>query len=151
MFDKLFERSADAIWLLDPDNVVFAECNQAAVKLMRARVTAQLVGVRPDELSPPIQPDGQSSSAKAAALGALTDQAGAHCFEWVARRRDGTEIPLEVMVTPLSAEGRRLNVVVARDISARKQAEVALRESEQKFRQLFEATTDAIQILDPLL
>ena len=31
MFDLLFERSADAIWLFDPDNVVFVECNQAAV------------------------------------------------------------------------------------------------------------------------
>ncbi len=60
MFDLLFERSADAIWLLDPDNLVFVACNQAAVKLMRARSTAQLVGVRLEELSPPIQPNGQS-------------------------------------------------------------------------------------------
>jgi hypothetical protein len=30
MFDLLFERSADAIWLLDPENVVFVDCNQAA-------------------------------------------------------------------------------------------------------------------------
>ena len=34
-------------------------------------------------------------------------------------------------------------------ISERKSTEAALRESEQKFRELFEASSDAIQILDP--
>ena len=31
MFQLLFERSAEAIWLLDPENLIFVDCNQAAV------------------------------------------------------------------------------------------------------------------------
>lgn len=38
---------------------------------------------------------------------------------------------------------------ISHDISARKQAEQALRESEEKFRTLFEASTDGIVIVDP--
>ena len=36
MFQLLFERSADAILLLDPQVGVFVDCNQAAVELLRA-------------------------------------------------------------------------------------------------------------------
>ena len=37
MFRLLFERSADAIWLYDPEVGVFVDCNQAAVEQMCRR------------------------------------------------------------------------------------------------------------------
>jgi len=43
MFQLLFELSADAIWFLDPQALVFVDCNQAAVALMRAGDKAQLL------------------------------------------------------------------------------------------------------------
>jgi PAS domain S-box-containing protein len=149
MFQLLFERSADAIWLLDPQEVVFVDCNQAAVDLMRARDKEQLLKKRPGDLSPPTQPDGQDSAEKAAQVTALTEQKGTQIFEWIARRLDGTDVPLEVMSTPITSEGRRLNVIISRDTTERKKAEEALRASERKFRELFEASCDAIMILDP--
>jgi PAS domain-containing protein len=36
VFESLFERSADAIWLFDPQTGVFVDCNSAAVELMCA-------------------------------------------------------------------------------------------------------------------
>ena len=149
MFQLLFERSPDAIWLMDPSEMLFVDCNNAAIELLRAKDKAQLLGVHPAELSPPLQPDGQDSRAKAAAITELTQAQGTQRFEWVARRFDGTEVPLEVATIPILSQGRRLNVVVARDITERKLAEEALRESERKFRQLFEASSDSILILDP--
>jgi PAS domain S-box-containing protein len=56
---------------------------------------------------------------------------------------------MEVLVTAVRVDGRQLNVSVVRDITERKRTEAALRESEQKFRELFEASSDAIQIVDP--
>ena len=149
MFQLLFERSADAILLFDPKANVFVDCNSAAVELMRAHSKEQLLGARPEDLSPPFQPDGTPTGEKSAQVTALVEERGGHRFEWVARRFDGEEVPLEVLVTPISAGGRRLNVTVSRDITERRKTEAALRDSEQKFRELFEASTDAIAILDP--
>ncbi|MCI0746176.1 MAG: PAS domain-containing protein [Verrucomicrobia subdivision 3 bacterium] len=36
VFESLFERSFDAVWLFDPKAGVFVDCNQAAVKLLGA-------------------------------------------------------------------------------------------------------------------
>ena len=67
VFDSLFERSADAIWLFevrDPQTLVLVDCNQAAVELIGAETKQQLLNARPDQLSPPVQPDGASSAAR---------------------------------------------------------------------------------------
>jgi len=149
MFQLLFERSADAIWLFDPKAGVFVDCNPAAVELMGAGTKEKLLGARPEDLSPVFQPDGTPSCEKSAEIVDLVEERGGHRFEWMARRFDGCEIPLEVLSTPIDVNSRSLTVVISRDISRRKRTEAALRESEQKFRHLFEASSDAIQILDP--
>ncbi|MDB6027167.1 MAG: domain S-box protein, partial [Verrucomicrobiales bacterium] len=149
MFQLLFERSVDAIFLFDPQAGVFVDCNPAAVEIMGASSKEQLMGTTPAQLSPPIQIDGTSSQDKTVAIVALVEQKGGHRFEWMVRRFDGRDVPMEVAATPICVDGRTLFVVVPRDISERKQAEAALRESERKFRGLFEASSDAIQIIDP--
>src|SRR5258706_14208528 len=93
MFQLLFERSADAIWLFDPQAGVFMDCNSAAVELMRAGTKEKLLGARPEDLSPPLQADGTSSREKTAQVIALAEERGSHRFEWVARRFDGQEVP----------------------------------------------------------
>ena len=37
VFDSLFERSADAIWLYDPETSLLVDCNRAAVELIGAK------------------------------------------------------------------------------------------------------------------
>ena len=37
MFELLFERSGDAIWLLEPESATFLDCNQAAVDINACR------------------------------------------------------------------------------------------------------------------
>ena len=149
MFQLLFERSADAILLFDPQAGVFVDCNAAAVELMRAGTKEKLLGARPEDLSPLLQPDGTSSRDKTTQIITLVEERGGHRFEWLARRFDGHEVPLEVLSTAIDVGRRKLTVVVSRDITERKGTEAALRESEQKFRELFEASSDAIQIIDP--
>jgi len=149
MFQLLFERSADAMLLLDPQTGVFVDCNPAAVELMRAGTKEELLQARPEDFSPPLQPDGISSRERTAEVIAFVEKHGSHRFEWVSRRFDGIEVPLEVLVTSVQVNGRSLNVSVARDITERKRTEAALRESEQKFRGLFEASSDGIIIIDP--
>src|SRR5689334_8623666 len=94
MFRQLFERSADAIFLFDPRRLVFVDCNQAAVEMMRATSKQQLLMVHPAELSPEFQPDGQTSREKTPQVINVALRKGTHRFEWHARRMDGTEFPL---------------------------------------------------------
>src|SRR6476660_8140471 len=64
VFESLFERSAGAIRLFDPQAGVSVDCNSAAVELMCAGTKEKLLGARPEDLSPLLQPDGTSSRDK---------------------------------------------------------------------------------------
>ncbi len=70
------------------------------------------------------------------------------CFETVHRHQDGHSFPVEISSHGAEIEGRQLLLSIVRDISGRKQTEQALRESEQRYRALFEAARDAILIID---
>src|SRR5260370_15219248 len=109
VFESLFERSADAIWLFDPQAGVFLDCNQAAVELIGASNKEQLLRVSPEDLSPALQPDGTPTSEKSAQIIALVEKHKRHRFEWLARRMDGREVPLEVSSTAICIGGPEHN------------------------------------------
>jgi serine phosphatase RsbU (regulator of sigma subunit) len=54
--------------------------------------------------------------------------------EMLARRKEGTEIPVEVAFSEMEAEGQRWLVGFIRDITERKRTEKALQESQEQFR-----------------
>lgn len=62
------------------------------------------------------------------------------------RRKDGSVLWVDMAITPFKVGERELALGIKRDITARKNAEDALRESEERFRQIFEQNQNA-QIL----
>src|SRR5258707_1217052 len=111
VFACFFERSVDAVWLLDPQTGVFVDCNQAAVELIGARNKQELLCARPEELSPPFQPDGSSSAKKSEEIMAIIQKKKAHVFEWMMRQRDGRDVPLEVSATAVLMGGRNMHII----------------------------------------
>jgi len=63
-------------------------------------------------------------------------------LELSAIRKDGTEFPVELSVAAVKLKGKWNAIGTLRDITERKQAEEALRESEEKLNTLLNATTD---------
>ncbi len=116
-FRLVFEHAQDGLLISDQSGVV--DCNPAALSMLGLTDKSQLIGHRPAEFSPPVQPDGTPSDTKSRALGVVTLQQGAHTFDWVHRQPDGTEVPVEVSVRHTMLTGRRVSVVAWRDQSRR--------------------------------
>ena len=64
------------------------------------------------------------------------------------RRKDGTELPVEIALSPLETEWGTVTTAIIRDITARRRAEEALRLSETRFRRLLEAAPDGVITID---
>ena len=62
--------------------------------------------------------------------------------------RSGRPVTMEVKPAVIEYKGEPATMVVMRDISERREAEEALRESEERFRTIFEKSRDAICVID---
>ena len=107
----------------------------------------ELVGQRvkniiPDGFAERIIADGTRSAAEA-----LAQQIGTG-IELIGQRRDGSEFPIEIMLSPLGSVEGILVTAAIRDISVRKNAETHLAQMEARYRGLLEAAPDAMVIAD---
>jgi PAS domain S-box-containing protein len=149
MFRLLFERSTDPIWLYDPNEGIFVDCNAAAVNLLGYKSKEELLHARPEDLSPAFQPDGRCSKEAAAHVTACVQQYGGHRFEWLARRADGETVLLEIVATSIGSNGKALHVIVSRDIGERKAAEGELRASQQLLASVVDNLSEAVYRTGP--
>jgi PAS domain S-box-containing protein len=124
----IFEYSTDAHLLFDENGII--DCNNAAVKMLRCEDKAQLLSMHPAIFSPEFQPDGKTSLSKSVEMDRLAYETGYHQFEWIHKKLDGEEFPVEVTLNPVQLSNRKVLLVVWHDISRRKQAEEVIRRNE---------------------
>ncbi len=69
-------------------------------------------------------------------------------FETFHQRKDGSVFPVEVSLAPAHVADRDLVMLVVRDITARKEAEERLRESDARLAAVFQQAADGIVLVD---
>ena len=123
----LFQQAADGIVLIDSETLAFAEFNDAACSALgySQEEFAQLDLVR-------INPTMTAEQVRAAMNGILAQGRGD--FETLHRRKDGALRNVGVTNRVVHAGGRLYVVAIWTDITDRKQAEIALREAELRWK-----------------
>ncbi len=69
-------------------------------------------------------------------------------LDLIGQRKDGSEFPVDITLGPLKTEQGLLVISVVRDITERKQAEDALRKSEEKYRTIIQSIEDGYYEVD---
>ncbi len=72
-----------------------------------------------------------------------------HRYETAIRHKDGTRVEIEVTAAVTTWHGEPATLVIIRDITQRKAAEQALRESESKFSGILSSMIDLVFVFDP--
>ncbi|MBL8027899.1 MAG: PAS domain S-box protein, partial [Fibrobacteres bacterium] len=70
-------------------------------------------------------------------------------YESVALRADGTHFPVLLSVAPIQLSDKTVSIAFMTDITERKRQEAVLQESEQRYRQLFDASPDGVVLIGP--
>lgn len=131
LYRLMFESNPHPMWIYDTDTLRFLFVNDAAVGhygfSREEFLSMSFNDIRPEEgFTVPFE------NARKIASG-LYDEG-----TWRHRKKDGTVIDVEIISHNLKVEGKDARVVLAHDVSARKRAEAALRDSKLAYQTLTE-------------
>ncbi|HXY53050.1 MAG TPA: PAS domain S-box protein [Nitrospirota bacterium] len=132
-YRALFEGSPDAIFLADPESGIILDANPAACRLL-ARPYEKIVGLHQSKIHPSHR-ESYSRTIFNQHVTEAMEQKGLHPSEMVVLRPDGTEVPVEVLAQLVTIKRKKVLQGVFRDITERREAEQAMRGSEERLRQ----------------
>ncbi|MEK6375610.1 MAG: EAL domain-containing protein [Acidobacteriota bacterium] len=129
-YRKLFDGNPLPMWVYDFETLRFIEVNQAAVRhygYSRDEFLAMSIAdIRPTDELPRMRE----------ALDAIPPHSEGRVFRH--KKKDGSIIEAEVTSFEFESAGRRARLVIAVDVTERRSAEQLLRDSEERYRLLFE-------------
>jgi PAS domain S-box-containing protein len=137
----LFKANPCSMYVCDQETLQFLAVNDAAVDhygyTREEFLSMTIRDIRPDEDVPLLL-------AHMTNLSGLTNNAGV----WKHRKKDGTLIDVEVIWHKIDFGSRPSFLVLANDVTEKKKSEMALRESETRYREIFDNANDIIYTHD---
>jgi PAS domain S-box-containing protein len=140
-YRSVFEATDDGLAINDLDGF-YIEANPAYCSML-GYTHEELIGLHYSQMTYPEYYPALDESVRTIQAGGQFEVQG------LARRKDGSPLPVEAHSTPFIYKGKPHVLGVMRDITERVEAEKQLREKEEQYRAVFEATTDALVVLDP--
>jgi diguanylate cyclase (GGDEF)-like protein/PAS domain S-box-containing protein len=147
-FRTLTADAPEAIVIHDLDSGLFVDATTSAERLFGCS-RDEILRHGPEYFFAPVQPEGSPSKESIRERGERIMAGEQMKFDRLVRNCKGQEILCEVRLVRLPVANRRLIRSSYIDITERKQIETALRESEEKYRSLFEESLDGLFISSP--
>ncbi len=133
-YRSIFNATNEAIFIHSAENGKVVDVNEQALRMFNCN-REDLIGKNIEKFSSDIPPyTGKHASEKIN----KAYREGVQTFEWHSRKATGELFWTEVSLRFSNIGGKEEIIAVIRDISDRKQAEKALKESEERFRLLIE-------------
>lgn len=142
---KIFEDSLNEIFIFDYHNFHFLDANKSALTNSKYSLD-ELKGMTPEDIIV-----GMDEADLSNILNSLKDGVLPRVFvETAHRRKDGSEYPVEATLQIMKVGEDSFFVAIINDISVKKGAEKALRESEERFKTIFEKNESIMYLFDPV-
>ena len=140
LFRTLFDKSNDAVEILDPSTLRFLDMNETECRDL-GYSREELLSMTIAEIDPTFTPE------KMAEVESQIAQSGSTRFEGVHQRRDGSMFPVEISATYIELD-RPYVLSIVRDITDRKNAEQSLRKANRALRTLSSCNATLIHASD---
>lgn len=137
----LFDRNPYAIWVYDVETLAFLAVNEAAIK--------QYGYSREEFLSMTIEhirPAEDVAILHQLIIDSSAEQDVVHAVRH--RKKDGTILDVEVAIQAIVYDGRQCRIALVTDLTERKKADSALRESEYRIRTLLDSMSEGLLQVD---
>ena len=133
IYQRIFEFTPDALLVVDPDGRITLMNAQAESLFGYAR--DELIG-QPVEILVPSRYTTRHAGYRAGFNGEAHSRQMGSAVELFARRRDGSELPVDIMLSPMALGAQRYTLCVVRDIAERKAAADQLKQQTAELRRL---------------
>lgn len=145
-FAAILGSAMDAVIIIDADQRILL-FNAAAERVFRCPAT-EVLGQPIDRFIPETVRARHRDHVRAFGQSNVTTRRMHALGSLIGLRADGEEFPMEAAISQAEVAGQKLCTVILRDITQRKLAEQALRESEERVRLLLDSTGKAIYGID---
>ena len=144
-YREIFNSTNEAIFIHETETGKILDVNDVMLTMFGYQEKEQVLSLSTGELSLNEKPYSNEDAIQYITK-AINE--GPQVFEWLSRKKNDQTFWTEVSLRQAVINGKNRILAVIRDISERKQAEKALRESEEKHRHLMENLNEVVMMVD---